>query len=250
VLTIRSAAVVNGVAVVEGGNAARGAPIFWEGARVTQANNGGHFAFQGVVPTDCVGRLEDGVPADAVDVALANCGPVSDTVAPVPQTGQTQCADSSGAVINCAGTGQDGEIQAGVPLPTPRFTDNGNGTVTDNLTGLIWLQNANCFGLQTWADALTVVHNLASGSCGLSDGSQTSDWRLPNVRELESLINFAYYPALPAGHPFSNMAYTYWSSTSMAGSPYDAWYVSLLDGRALYEHKEADVWVWPIRGPE
>jgi hypothetical protein len=45
VLTIRSAAVVNGVAVVEGGNAPRAAPIFWEGARVTQANNGGNFAF-------------------------------------------------------------------------------------------------------------------------------------------------------------------------------------------------------------
>jgi hypothetical protein len=47
VIIVRSAAVVNGVAVVEGGNAARAAPIFWEGARVTQANNGGNFSFQG-----------------------------------------------------------------------------------------------------------------------------------------------------------------------------------------------------------
>ena len=83
-MTIRSAAVVNGLAVVEGGNAPRAAPISWEGAQVTQANNGGNFAFQGGVPADCVGRLEDGVPADAVDVALANCAPSSEASAPLP----------------------------------------------------------------------------------------------------------------------------------------------------------------------
>jgi hypothetical protein len=89
VITIRSAEVINGAAVVKGGNAARAAGISWEGALVTQANNGGNFAFQGVVPADCVGRVEDGVPADAVDVALANCAPVSEAPAPVEQTGQT-----------------------------------------------------------------------------------------------------------------------------------------------------------------
>jgi hypothetical protein len=109
VLTIRSAAVVNGVAVVEGGNAPRAAPILWEGARVTQANNGGNFAFQGMVPADCVGRLEDGVPADAVDVALANCTPAPpppEFPAPVPQTGQTTCWQVGGGQIDCAGTAQ------------------------------------------------------------------------------------------------------------------------------------------------
>ena len=84
VIVVRSATVQNGVALVEGGNAARGAPISWEGAQVTQANNGGNFAFQGGVPADCVGRLEDGVPADAVDVALANCAPSSEASAPLP----------------------------------------------------------------------------------------------------------------------------------------------------------------------
>ena len=56
--------------------------------------------------------------------------------APVPKSGQT----SSNA------TGDDGDLQRGVAWPDPRFTDNGDGTVTDNLTGLIWLKNANCFG--------------------------------------------------------------------------------------------------------
>ena len=64
----------------------------------------------------------------------------------LPQTGQTTCWDKNGNVIPCAGTGQDGDIQAGVAWPNPRFTDNGDGTVTDNLTGLMWTQNANPAG--------------------------------------------------------------------------------------------------------
>src|SRR5215510_3669335 len=60
----------------------------------------------------------------------------------VPQTGQTRCLDAAGSPINCAGTGQDGAIQAGVPSPSPRFSDMNDGTVKDNLTNLIWLKNA------------------------------------------------------------------------------------------------------------
>ena len=62
----------------------------------------------------------------------------------VAQTGQKQCYDVSGMPIpvrHRAGRG----IQVGVPWPNPRFTDNGDGTVTDNLTGLIWLKNATPF---------------------------------------------------------------------------------------------------------
>jgi hypothetical protein len=187
VIVVRRAAVQNGVAVIQGGNAARSAPIYWEGALVTQANNGGNFDFQGVVPADCVGSLHEGDPAAAIAVALANCGPVSGAPAPVPQTGQT---------LSYA-EGDDGDLQAGVPFPSPRFTDHGNGTVTDNLTGLIWLKNANCFGAMPWAQALTVTNTLAHGTCGLADGSGGGDWRLPNVRELLSLIDYRFYhPAL------------------------------------------------------
>jgi len=107
----------------------------------------------------------------------------------LPQTGQTKCYDSAGNEIACAGTGQDGDIRAGVASPVPRFTDNGNGTVTDNLTGLIWLKNANCFDAQTWPNALNATNTLNSGECGLSDGTVAGDWRLPNVNELESLVN-------------------------------------------------------------
>jgi hypothetical protein len=73
----------------------------------------------------------------------------------VPKTGQTGCWDASGNPVSCTGTGQDGEKLKGVALLSPRFTDNSNGTVTDNLTGLIWLKNANCFNTRTWIQALS-----------------------------------------------------------------------------------------------
>ncbi|HPR63221.1 MAG TPA: S8 family serine peptidase [Thermoanaerobaculia bacterium] len=107
----------------------------------------------------------------------------------LPQTGQTTCYNEAGAQISCTGTGQDGEFRAGIPWPDPRFTDNGDGTVTDELTGLIWLADCGCFSPSSWLDALISIAALANNQCGLSDGSQAGDWRLPNVLELESLYN-------------------------------------------------------------
>jgi hypothetical protein len=62
-----------------------------------------------------------------------------------------------------------------------RYTDNSDGTVTDNRTGLIWLKNANCFGEQDWKTAMQSAANLADGQCGLRDGSKLGDWRLPTI---------------------------------------------------------------------
>jgi len=158
-------------------------------------------------------------------------------------------------VISCSGTGQDGELEKGVSWPSPRFTDNGNGTVTDHLTGLIWLKNANCEGLKTWANALTWCNNLASGSCGLSDGSSAGDWRLPNRYELESLLDMSRYdPALPSGHPFTGDPFAgvpsgdYWSSTTYAINTGSAWYVNLSIGVVNGGVKTAAGSVWPVRG--
>jgi len=153
---------------------------------------------------------------------LTGTGSTATYPAPVPKTGQT----------TSYAPGDDGDLEKGVAWPTPRFIDNGNGTVTDNLTGLIWLKNANCFGKRTWTQALSDANTLNSGECGLGDGSSEGDWRLPNVRELQSLVDYGRYsPALPSGHPFTGVQSSlYWSSTSFAPNTSYAWLVSLYDG--------------------
>ena len=161
-------------------------------------------------------------------------------LASVEKTGQT----------TSYATGDDGDLQKGVAWPNPRFTDNGDGTVTDNLTGLIWLKDANCFGEKIWADALSDANGLASGSCGLTDGSSAGDWRLPNVKELQSLIDFGQYgPTLPSDHPFllGVQSTHYWSSTTYAGYTDNACTVSIYNGLVSTSNKGHNDYVWPVR---
>lgn len=168
----------------------------------------------------------------------------------IAQTGQKRCFDSFGQPIACGGTGQDADVQAGVPVPTPRFTDNGDGTVTDLLTRLIWLKNANAFDTKTWSQALAACNSLASGMMGLSDRSQVGDWRLPNVFELRSLMDYSTFnPALPADHPFLNVSPSlYWSSTTVASAPNLARFVFVGIGPSVWDHKNVLLRVWPVRG--
>lgn len=184
----------------------------------------------------------------------------------LPRSGQTKCYDASpyGYVIPCAGTGQDGELQSGLPSPSPRFNDNGNGTVTDNLTGLIWLKNANCLetvggvikssGAIIWTNALTWSKNLASGKCGLTDGSIVGQWRLPTRNELLTLRDTSNFnPVLPTGHPFTNVQSSdYWSSTTYAWFTDAAWCFNmgygLMQGNYSGEmYKTSSYYVWPVR---
>jgi hypothetical protein len=101
------------------------------------------------------------------------------------------------------------------------FTDNGNGTVTDQRTGLMWQQGEP--GSMTWGAAL--VH------CeGLSLGGHT-DWRLPNVKELESITDDARYnPAIDTTYFPNAQASDYWSSTTYASYPDYAWHVHFYGG--------------------
>ena len=133
-----------------------------------------------------------------------------------------------------------------------RFTDNSNGTVTDSITGLIWLKDADCATVSpnAWAAALNAVATLASPSCGLSDGSTTGQWRLPSRDELQSLIDYTTRsPALPTGHPFTGVqSGSYWSSSSDASDTSYAWHVNLYYGRVYLRRKTFDLYVWPVRG--
>jgi hypothetical protein len=225
--------VQSGKVVIKGTGAARGASIIWEGGWVTTANHGnGSFSFLGEQPDDCTGLLSDG--NETVSISISDCTSVTAGLAPAPlaRTGQTASI----------APGDDGALQKGVAWPSPRFNDNANGTVTDNLTGLVWLKNANCLqGIRGWYAALSDANNLASGACGLSDNSRPGDWRLPNRNELTSLLDLnKRSPSLPAGHPFTNFqADKYWSST--ANSPSSAWRVDFLDA-AVTDGTTANFW--------
>ena len=188
------------------------------------------------------------------------------------RTGQTSCYDNAGTVVACGtgiGLGQDGDVQLGVVWPNPRFTDNGDGTVTDNLTGLIWLAAASCgAGVMTWQAALDFANTLFDGSvahgggdCGLSDGSGVGAWRVPNVLEMMSLANFGFAdPIIPdtagTGHcdggtpcPFSApLSELFWTSTSDNNGADYAYYWSGTDARLSSDPKTAQRHVWTVRG--
>jgi len=165
--------------------------------------------------------------------------------APVPKTGQT----------TGYATGDDGDLEKGVAWPNPRFTDNGNGTVTDNLTGLIWLKNANPDGTKTWNNAIVYCNSLADGTAGLSDASTAGEWRLPNVRELLTLIDFSKGDPdvpLPTDHPFTGVAnyFNYWTNTTFAANSSYAWFISMNTGAGSATWKTSTYYIWAVRGGE
>ncbi|WP_069472838.1 Lcl C-terminal domain-containing protein [Candidatus Marithrix sp. Canyon 246] len=144
----------------------------------------------------------------------------------------------------------------------PVFTDNGDGTVTDNRTCLIWLKDADCVGQRVWADVDTsaeVVTLINAASCDNYTAS-FNDWRLPTIQELASLVHYGYYnPAISnfAGDSqwqtgvigFSGVQTNdYWSSSTSANYTTFAWYLYLFNGN-VYSSIKADAhYVWPVRG--
>ncbi len=172
---------------------------------------------------------------------LAPWGANAAAPAPVAKTGQT----------TSYAAGDDGALQPGVASPTPRFSNNGDQTVTDNLTGLIWTQNANLpAATKTWQQALDYVAAMNSANSGAGTLGH-NDWRLPNRKELWSLGNFGQAALADwlYSQGFTNVqANYYWSSSSIANYTDFAWGVNMDGGDVDYDYKaNYHFYVWPVR---
>jgi len=140
----------------------------------------------------------------------------------------------------------------------------------------MWLKDANCIaseykgfdndgtiedGRVTWNHAFDFINGINDGTYA-NCGAGYTGWRLPNKKELISLIHDGYHePALSniegtgqwlEGDPFNNVeSYPYyWSSTTYAFVPGNgnAWCVSMSDGYVVTNIKSYDLYVWPVRG--
>jgi len=151
----------------------------------------------------------------AVALIAVNSDLVAAGLIDLPRTGQT----------NSFYAGDDGALRAGVPWTEPRFANDGDGTATDRLTGLMWVTDGNLVasrdpafdqdgtagdGVMTWFHALQYIDKLNAEIC-----LGFSDWRMPNVIEMLSLVDHGRAsPALPVSHPFTNVADWYFTATT------------------------------------
>ena len=123
--------------------------------------------------------------------------------------------------------------------------DNGDGTITDPGTGLMWEIKTDDGGPRdmdnacTWQEALAYCENLT-----LAD---YNDWRLPNRNELQSLIDYGRYgPSINPVFPYVRPS-SFWSSTTNAGNPLVAWLVNFYDGDVSFISKSGDSYVRAVR---
>lgn len=122
------------------------------------------------------------------------------------KTGQSTCWDANANSISCTNTGQDGALQKGM---VRSYTDNADGTILDNSTGLTWQKGTTT--TYTWANALAYCNNNTAGLPG-------SGWRLPQIKELFSLIDFSvfsnYTPCINTTYFPGTSFLMYWSATT------------------------------------
>jgi hypothetical protein len=144
---------------------------------------------------------------------------------------------------------------------TKRYNDCGNGTVTDTVTGLIWLKQSDCFPAAAWDDAKKMAAGLKNGDCGLADGSSAGEWRLPTIAEWEAtmknakdlkctgpvLTNDAGTACIAAGpSSFAGVEADYfWSSTAEGNT---VSFGDLDHGNLLHGNSIDSLRVWPVRG--
>lgn len=241
-----------------GGSCGKLARVFREGSIKACAGAAGGPAVCGNGVAEAPEQCDDG-NLDDLDGCSATC-----TLEPSHQvvaTGQTSCWDSAGSPIACAGTGQDGELQAGAALA---YVDNGDGTITDVNTGLMWEKLSDDGSIHdrdtnyTWANAFAVkiaTLNSGGGFAGYTD------WRLPNYKELISIVNLqnvspsvsaAFNNGCVAACTVTTCSCTasdvYWSSSTYADVPSNAWVVLFSDGLGGAVFKSSSFRVRAVRG--
>jgi hypothetical protein len=176
------------------------------------------------------------------------------------RTGQTTCFNAAGVAVVCTGVGQDGDLQRGLPIA---FVDNGDGTISDQHTGLMWEKLSLDGSIHdrdlafTWSGAfsakIAVLNSMAFAG--------HSDWRLPNINELHTLANYgATNPAVHAA--FLNgcvlgcapsacacvQSSLYWSSTTNQNATGTAWGIDFYDGDQRALDKTNQTVVRAVRG--
>lgn len=162
----------------------------------------------------------------------------------LPETGQT----------GKYGFNDDGTLRKGAAWPDPRFTDNSNMTITDNLTGLMWTKDARNPGPLAcpinknvlWEDAFAHVKCLNKNKYLGYD-----DWRMPNVNEIASLINIdqADTSVWLTSKGFKDiMMEFYWTSTTDAKRNKLAWVAVMYSGNLFSRSKDKKYPLWPVRG--
>jgi hypothetical protein len=161
-------------------------------------------------------------------------------------TGRNHCYDDTGKITSCHKDPlQYAAVQAGIKWLNPRFDFN-EDLVTDRLSGLTWTRNASYSkNFISWEDAGHMVQQMnANMDFGFND------WRVPHIRELESLIDLAMHsPALPSDHPFAGINDFYWSSTTSIYETRYAWTLYMQDGALGVGFKaNPEFFLWPVRG--
>ena len=159
------------------------------------------------------------------------------------KTGQISCWNTSGIGISCPGSGQDGEFQKGLDRA---YVDNGDGTVTDTRTGLMWEKLSDDGSMHDKDLDYFFPNHLAKAATLNQYGfAGYTDWRIPNVNELQTLVDYgrmnpAISPAFNTGCTPGCTVLTcsctvpyysgYWTSSWSEVAPARPWLVEFYRG--------------------
>ena len=145
-------------------------------------------------------------------------------------------------------SGDDASYQPAISSPS--FAVNGNGTTIDNVTGLMWVSSSSAT-MYNWQTALSSCAGITAGSLNFGSGyAGYTDWRLPNVRELMSIVDYGLYaPAINSvAFPATRVATPYWTSTTYRPSVNNAVVVNFNTGGVMSLMKTASGYVKCVRG--